>query len=62
MMLAEIRGKYATLPGAGGGVSLNAGELISKAESDMADCISQVDDYIVNNAEDVGMAAHFVIG
>lgn len=62
MILAEIRGKYASLPGAGGGVSLNAAELVTSAERDIADCLQQLDDFIVNNVEDYGMATQFVIG
>ncbi|KKL99023.1 hypothetical protein LCGC14_1818560, partial [marine sediment metagenome] len=62
MTLAEIRGKYASLPGAGGGVSLNAGELSAMAEAGYADCIQQIDDYVVDSVEEIGMAAQFLIG
>ena len=62
LILSEIRGKYATLPGAGGGVSLNAGELMAKAEADKADLYQQLDDYIVNNPEEWGMESQFIIG
>jgi hypothetical protein len=62
LMLAEIRGKYASLPGAGGGVSLNAGELIARAETDMADCYDQLDNFIVNTVEDFGIATTFIVG
>jgi len=62
LMLAEIRGKYVSLPGAGGGVSLNAGELITRAESDMAECYDQLDNFVVNSVEDYGIGTTFVIG
>jgi len=62
LMLAEIRGKYASLPGAGGGVSLNAGELISRADIDMADCYQQLEDYVVNPVEEYGIGVQFTIG
>lgn len=62
LMLAEIRGKYVSLPGAGGGVSLNAGELIARADADMADCYDQLDNFIVNTVEDYGLGTTFVIG
>lgn len=62
LMLAEIRGKYAALPGAGGGVSLNAAELITRAETDIQDCLEQLDDFIVNPVEDFGIGTAFVIG
>ncbi len=61
-MLAEIRGKYASLPGAGGGISLNAADLITRADQDMADLYQQLDDMIPSNIEDWGMGTTFVIG
>ena len=61
-MLAEIRGKYASLPGAGGGVSLNAADLITRADQDMADLYQQLDDMIPSNIENWGMGTTFVIG
>jgi hypothetical protein len=61
-MLAEIRGKYASLPGAGGGVSLNAAELITRADQDMADLYQQLDDFVASQVEDWGMGTTFVIG
>ncbi|GAG61428.1 unnamed protein product, partial [marine sediment metagenome] len=39
LMLSEIRGKYSTLPGAGGGVSLNASELINRVDTDRAELL-----------------------
>ena len=62
MMLAEIRGKYATLPGAGGGVSLNAGELIANAQEGFAVCQQEIDDFVVNDVENLGIGSEFIIG
>ena len=62
MMLAEIRGKYATLPGAGGGVSLNAGELVAKAAEDFAACQQDIDDFVVNDVENLGIGSELIIG
>jgi hypothetical protein len=62
LMLSEIRGKYASLPGAGGGVALNAAELIARADIDMADCYQQLEDYIVNPVEEYGIGVQFTIG
>jgi hypothetical protein len=53
-MLAEIRGKFASLPGAGGGVSLNASQLMATADAEQADLFAQLDDYIANNPEEFG--------
>lgn len=61
-MLAEIRGKYASLPGAGGGVSLNASDLVTRADQDIADLYQQLDDFIASNVEDWGMGTTFLIG
>lgn len=62
MMLSHIRGKFASLPGAGGGISLNAGELISISQSYREELIQQVEDFIVDTPEDVGQFSTFVLG
>lgn len=51
MILAEIRGKYGSLPGAGGGVSLNSAEMSAKADMEMANLLQELDDYIANDPE-----------
>lgn len=61
-MLSQIRGKYATLPGAGGGVSLNAADLMTQADQMKEDLIMQIDNYQVNNVEEYGWNAEFIIG
>ena len=62
LMLAQIRGKYSTLPGAGGGVSLNAQDLMSMANAYREELIAQIDDYVVNDPETYGMGTTFIIG
>ena len=62
MILAQIRGKYATLPGAGGGVSLNAGDLTASAQEDFARCDAEVDDFVVNDLENLGIGSEMIIG
>lgn len=61
-MLARIRGKYASLPGAGGGITLNAAELMAEHDAIKEELYSQIDDFIVNDAEEVGMESTFIIG
>lgn len=61
-MLSQIRGKYASLPGAGGGVALNAADLANEAATAKEELYQQIDDYIVNDAEDIGMQSQFIIG
>ena len=63
MMLSQIRGKFASLPGAGGGVSLNAAELVTLAQSYREDLLQQLDDYVADQGvEDVGMMGSFILG
>ena len=62
IMLAEIRGKYASLPGAGGGVSLNASDLYARADLDRQELLQQLDDYVAQDIENYGMGVHFTIG
>lgn len=62
MTLAHIRGKFASLPGAGGGIALNAGELISIAQSYREELLNQIDEFIVDLPEEVGMYSTFILG
>lgn len=62
LMLAEIRGKYASLPGAGGGIALNAADLITRAEGDMEKLLQELEDFQAQDIEDYGMGTSFLIG
>jgi hypothetical protein len=48
-MLGMIRSKFASLPGAGGGISLNGSELISQANEEKTELLRQINDYEVGN-------------
>jgi hypothetical protein len=61
-VLSNIRGKYASLPGAGGGVSLNAADLMSRATELREELNMEIDDYIANDNEDIGMEGSFILG
>ena len=61
-ILAQIRGKYGSLPGAGGGVSLNASELTALADGNRQDLMDQLDEYLVQDVEVIGMHSTFIIG
>jgi hypothetical protein len=53
--LGQIRGKFASLPGPGGGLSLNADSLLSQSKEMQLDCLRQIKDYEVGqNGEDGG--------
>jgi hypothetical protein len=61
-ILAEIRGKFATLPGAGGGVSLNAADLLNSAQELKQGCLDDIDNFVVNDVENLGIGSEFIIG
>lgn len=62
MILAETRGKFQTLPGAGGGITLNSSDLRLRAAEMFATCGQEIDDYIANKPEDTGMESAFILG
>lgn len=62
MMLAEIRGKYSTLPSANGGVSLNASDLRQMARDEKLECIQDIADYVVDKPEEFGSDTQFIMG
>lgn len=62
MILANTRGKFQTLPGAGGGVSLNASDLRQQATTDKELCMTEIFDYIADTPEDYGIQSTFTFG
>lgn len=62
LMLAESRGKFSSLPGASGSVSLNAGELRQAAQQEMEACYSDIDSYVTDRPEEYGMGTQFLFG
>lgn len=62
MTLAEIRGKFSTLPGAGGNISLNAADLMTKANEEMEKLQAEIDNYVVSSVEEFGQHCEFIIG
>lgn len=62
LMLAQIRGKFGSLPGAGGGITLNAAELQAQATELKTSLEAELDDYIAQDVEDYGLATTFIIG
>ena len=61
-MLAQVRGKFASLPGAGGGIALNASDLMAQHDTIKAELYQQIDDLIVNDVENIGQESSFIIG
>ncbi len=62
LTLSQIRGKFATLPGAGGGVSLNAADLEALAQQNIQWCLDDIDNFIVNDLENMGIGSELIIG
>ena len=61
-MLAHIRGKFSSLPGPGGGLSLNADSLMSEGTRLQEDCMRQIRDYEVGQNGPDNFHMPFVIG
>lgn len=62
-VLSMIRGKISSgLPGAGGGLSFNASELILQSKELKDSLLQDIENYISNNIEDVGLHATIMIG
>lgn len=62
IMLAEIRGKYSSLPGAGGNVALNAGELRTAGNEMIQSCMDDIDMFLADRPEEYGMGGSMLFG
>lgn len=62
MMLAHIRGKFASLPGPGGGLQLNADSLRAEGQRLQEDCLRQVKDFEVGQNGPDNFFLPFVVG
>jgi len=62
LMLSEIRGKFSSLPGAGGSISLNAGELRQSAQAEIDACIADIESYVADKPEEYGVGTQFLFG
>lgn len=62
MILANTRGKFASLPGAGGSVSLNASDLRQQAITDKESCMAEITDFVLDYPEEWGLQSTFTMG
>ncbi len=62
LMLAEIRGKYQSLPGAGGSITMDANELRATSKEEMDLCYQELDEYVIENLEEYGSGSVVVMG
>ncbi len=60
-VLADIRGKFSTLPGASGGISLNASDLLQKASEEKELCMKEIEEFIIEQPENFDGVA-FIMG
>lgn len=61
-MLAQVRGKYATLPGPNGTTTLNANELQTQLEQERTELLEELKSFDMQDLVGIGMKAHVVIG
>lgn len=62
LMLANSRGKFASLPGAGGSVQLNASDLRQQSTTDKEACMNEIFDYVVDSPEEWGIQSTLTFG
>lgn len=61
-MLAQIRGKFVTLPGPTGSTQLNHADLQTQVETEKNALIEEIESKSMQDLTDIGMKAHFLIG
>lgn len=62
LMLSQVRGKFQTLPGPQGSTTLNSQELITQAETAMAELKDELEDPAMQNLNEAGGGSHFIMG
>lgn len=62
LILAETRGKFSALPGAGGSITLNAAELRQAAQTEMEACLQDIEDYVADKPDEYGIGTQFTFG
>lgn len=61
-MLAQVRGKYATLPGPNGSITLNASDLSSQITDEKAKLMEEITSLSMQDMENMGAGMHVVVG
>jgi len=62
LMLSEVRGKFSTLPGAGGAVTLNASDLRQAASAEIETLLEEITYYVADRPEEWGSGSTIVFG
>lgn len=62
LTLARIRGKFGSLPGAGGGIALNGQDLQTEGNSLIEECIADIDNMIISGLDQYGSSSMVIMG
>jgi len=62
LMLAEVRGAYSNLPGAGGSVTMNATDLRQAAQQEFELLTKEIEDFLADNPEEYGVYGQLTFG
>lgn len=62
IILGEIRGKFGSLPGAGGGVALNGTDLVTRGEALIEQCQQDIDTQIISGLDQYGSSSVIIMG
>jgi hypothetical protein len=62
LALAETRGKFASLPGAGGNITLNASDMRQAGNDNITSCMEDIENYIADRPEEFGSDTSVILG
>lgn len=62
LTLARIRGKFGSLPGAGGGISLNGNDLSAEGTTMIEECIADIDNMVISGIDQYGSSSMVIMG
>lgn len=62
LTLGRIRGKFGSLPGAGGGVSLNGTDLATEGATFIEECLADIDNMVISGLDQYGSSSIVIMG
>lgn len=62
LTLARIRGKFGSLPGAGGGIALNGQDLQTEGQAMLDECIADIDNMVISGLDQYGSSSMVIMG
>ncbi len=57
IVLGRIRGKFGSLPGAGGGIALNGSDLSTEGQTMIEECLADIDNMVISGLDQYGSSA-----